>query len=144
MGRTKLPELLEDSEDGFADLSLRVVSRARAADERMALTAKASFDGSPVGLEIVLGRDWKAASVADFPVLWGEVAYRSIGEESDRFLGALAAAYACRAGGAMKQEVKFTAGALEGAPRAAPPQAVRMKLFYESGGEKQYAEIYTN
>src|SRR5437762_11903148 len=123
MSRTKLPELLEDAEDGVADLSFRVIDRARTADGRMAVTAGASFDGGRVGLQIVLGSVWKAAPAGGLPVFQGEVSYCSVGEESDRLLRALRAAYGIDAGSAtMKGEVKFTAVALDGDPTADPPQ----------------------
>ena len=131
MSRTRLPELLEDAEDGEADLSFRVVDQARTSDGRLAVTAAARFDGGRVGLQIVLES--------------GEASFRSIGGQSDRLLRAMAAAYGLDAAeSAMKDEVKFTAVALDGDPTADPPQALQFKLLFEPGGAGGYAEVYAN
>src|SRR5688572_28570595 len=117
MSKTRLPELLEDAEDGVPDLSFRVVDRGSSADGRPAFTARASFDGGTVGLQVVLGREWTHKAAGGVKVLRGSVTYRSVGEESDRLLRALAAACGVDADGArMKGEVTFTAVALEGNP----------------------------
>jgi hypothetical protein len=144
MSRNQLPDLLEDADGDSFDLSLYLVDQARGADGRLTVTAKALFDRRRVGLQIVLGTGWKALDAGGIPVHKGEVVYRSIGEESDRLLVALAGLCACPGAAAMKQEVEFTAVALEGDPTADPPRALKLKLFFESGGPKCYAEIYTN
>ncbi len=44
----------------------------------------------------------------------------------------------------MKEQVSFTAVALEGNPSNFAGEALRMKLFHESEAEDEYAEVYTN
>ncbi|HEY7091336.1 MAG TPA: hypothetical protein VH518_24785 [Tepidisphaeraceae bacterium] len=146
MDDTNFPHLLADTEEGFADLSFRVIELARRPDGRLSVVASALFDGGRVGLRVILGDTWKPATLGDnIAVYWGAVTYESTGQESDRLVRALAAAYGLSPKAErMKDRITFTAVTLEGNPANCPPEPLRMKLFFESDAEEEYAEVYTN
>lgn len=141
-----IPDLLSDTEDGFADLSFRITEWTRTPDGGLSVIAMALSDGQSVGVRIVIGDSWKPATMGDnIRVFWGTVSYASIGAESDRLVHAIAAAYGITEWPtAMIARVTFTAVALEGNPLNCVGEALRMKLFRESEAQDEYAEVYTN
>lgn len=141
----RLTDLLEGSEDGFANVQLQIVSRSQLPTDELALVVRGSYEGEVVGLRIVLGRTWRPATLGgDIPVHWGTLNYQSIGDESDKFVQAISGLYGLpRNGMKMQSDVRFTALVLQGQPDVHEPLQIKTKLFFESD-EGDNAEIYTN
>jgi hypothetical protein len=141
-----IPDLLSDTEEGFADLTFRITEWTRTPEGGLSVIAKAMSGERSVGVRIIIGDNWKPATLGEnIPVFWGTVSYVSLGAESDRLVHAIAAAYGiAERPTAMTERVSFTAVALEGNPLKCVGEAVRMKLFHESEAEDEYAEVYTN
>ena len=75
----------------------------------------------------------------------GVVTYRSTGSASDAFVQVLDELYGTKlTPKAMATETRFTGISLGGDPRDLTKGPVRIKLFFESGGQDDYAELYTN
>ena len=104
--------------------------------------------GQPVGFEVLLGSNWRGGSSdKELPLViyQGTVTYRSLGAESDAFVQVLDDLYGTRAGvRTMAVETRFTGLSLEGNPGKLAEGPVKIKLFYESGDEKDYVEFFTN
>jgi hypothetical protein len=142
----EIPDLLSDTEEGFADLALRITEWSRTPEGGLSVTARALSGKQRVGVRIVISPDWKPATLGDtIRVFWGTVSYLSVGEESDRLVDAIATAYgvAERPRG-MVRSASFRAVALEGNPLNGAAESLRMKLLRESEAKDEYAEFYTN
>ena len=104
--------------------------------------------GRALCLEIILGPTWEAGSLGkDVPLVTyrGIVTYRSTGSDSDAFVQVLDELYGTKlTPKRMATEARFTGISLEGDPRDLTKGPVKIKLFFESGGEDDYAELYTN
>jgi len=75
----------------------------------------------------------------------GTVSYRRIGPESDAFLQVLDGLYGSKSNpNGMAAETLFTAITLGGDPVDLASGPVKIKLFYEKGGDDRYAELFTN
>ena len=84
---------------------------------------------------------------SDVPIttFLGSVSYRSIGVESDLLLQAMDEVYGTKkAPKAMNKVTEFSAISLEGDPKNLTKGLVKIKLFFESNSEDQYAELFTN
>src|SRR5205814_10246977 len=95
-----------------------------------------------------LGPAWKSGSVSkDIPLVInsGTLAYHSVGADSDAFVQVLDELYGTKIGPkAMAQETRFTGISLEGDPHDLSKGPVKIKTFYESGKESDYAEFFTD
>ncbi len=104
--------------------------------------------GKTLGLQIILGSTWKEGSLGkDVPLVTyqGLVKYRSTGSDSDSFLRTLNELYGTKlSANSMNAETSFTGISLEGDPRDLAKGSVKIKLFFESDNEQEYAELYTN
>jgi hypothetical protein len=143
------PEVTSEQEDeGFHDLVLYVEKTSRGEDNSQSVHAVGTYKSHPLGIEVVLGPDWKAGSLGkDFPIATyhGTVSYRSLGSDSDAFLRALDELYETKVHPKeMAKQIIFTAISLEGDPRDVSKGNVKIKLFYESGTDEDYAELFTN
>lgn len=73
------------------------------------------------------------------------MSYRSVGADSDLLLRAMDELYGTKqAPKAMNKATEFTAISLGGNPRDLAQEPVKIKLFFESNSEDQYAELFTN
>jgi len=145
---TKAPEVTSESEEGFHDLIFYIQQHKTLADGTATIRALGMHKGRQLGLEITLGPTWKAGSLGkDVPLVTyrGTVTYRSVGPESDAFLGVLDELYGTKLNPTkMGTETHFTAISLGGDPGNLMRGPVKIKLFYESDKEDDYAELYTN
>jgi hypothetical protein len=145
---TKLPEITAESEEGFVDLVFRVQDYKPLADGSQSIRAAGLHGGREVGFEVVLGPTWKKSKLGkDVPIETsrGMVSYRRVGPESDAFLQVLDELYrAMLRPKAMAADTPFTGISLEGDPGDLASGPVKIKLFYEKGGEDTNAELYTN
>ena len=149
-GSTKgpLPEITSESEEGFHDLVFAIEDHKKLPDGSQTILASGMYKGRKVSLEIDLGAGWRSSPLdADVPLTTyqGSVSYRSVGAESDLLLHALDEIYETKqAPQAMKKATEFTAISLGGDPTDLAKEPVKIKLFFESNAEDQYAELFTN
>ena len=143
--RPSLPDLFERSEEDFVDATFCIFRHSRQTDGSNIFHLRATHSGTTLGFVVETSSDWRSDTIAEgIPVFWESVRYRSLGNESDAFVRALASAYGTRAARPMAPTVQFAAIALKGNPMTFADGPVDMKLFYESDEEDRYAEVYTN
>lgn len=125
-----------------------VQEHKRLPDGSQSIRGSGTHKGRALGLEVILGPTWQAGSLGkDVPLVTyrGVVTYRSTGSDSDAFVQVLDELYATKlAPKAMASEARFTGISLGGDPRDLTKGPVKIKLFFESGGQDDYAELYTN
>jgi hypothetical protein len=106
------------------------------------------YKGRKVSLEIYLGAGWRSGQLdAEVPLTTyrGSVSYRSVGAESDLLLHVIDEIYGTKQSPqAMNKATEFTAISLGGDPRNLAKEPTKIKLFFESNAEDQYAELFTN
>lgn len=142
------PEVTSETEEGFHDLVFHLREHKRLPDGTQSMQGAGTHRGRPLGLEVVLGAEWRSAPVAkDIPIVThqGTVTYRSTGSDGDAFVQVLDELYGTKvAPAAMAKEIVFAAIALEGDPRDLGKGPVKIKLFFESDQEDRYAEHFLN
>ena len=142
------PEITAEETEGFHDLVFYVEEYRRLPDGSQSLHGTGTHKGRRLGFEVVLGPHWEAGSLKNVPVetYRGTVTYRSTGAESDAWVEALDGIYGTKMSPkAMAREVRFAGMSLGGDPRDLLTHGpVRIKLFFDPGGEDAYAELYTN
>jgi hypothetical protein len=145
---TAPPEITSEEEEGSHDLVFYIQEHKRLPGGSQSIRGSGTHKGRPLGLEIVLGPSWKAGSLGkDIPLATyrGIVTYRSIGAEGDAFVQVLNELYGAKVSPkAMARETQFTGISLEGDPRDLTKGPVKIKLFFESGVQDDYAELFTN
>lgn len=142
------PEVTSEAEEGFHDLLFYIQDFKRLPDGSQSIRVLGKHKGRQLGLEIVLSPTWKAGSLGEnVPLVTyrGVISYRSVGSDSDVFAQVLDEIYGTKVGlKTMSKETQFTGISLGGDPRDLDSGAVKMKLFFESDKEAEYAELYTN
>jgi hypothetical protein len=142
------PEVTSEEEEGFHDLIFYIQDYKQLSDGSQSIRGMGTYKGRQLGLEIVLGPTWKAGSLGkDIPLVTyqGIVTYRSTGSDSDSFIQVLDELYSTKISPkAMNKETKFTGISLEGDPRDLAKGPVKIKLFFESDKQDEYAEFFTN
>ena len=142
------PEVTSESEEGFHDLLFYIQDFKRLPDGSQSIRGSGTYKGRQLGFEIVLGPAWKAGSLGkDVPLMTyqGVITYRSIGADSDTFVQVLDELYGTKLSPkAMSGEVRFTGISLGGDPRDLQSGPVKIKLFFESDKQDEYAELFTN
>src|SRR5262245_22849754 len=142
------PEVTSESEEGFHDLVFCIQQHKRLPDGSQSIRGAGTHKGRVLGLEVILGPTWPAGSLRkDVPVVTyrGVVTYRSTGADSGAFVQVLGELYGTKLSPkSMRTETRFTGISLGGDPRDLAKGPVRIKLFFESGGQDDYAELYTN
>jgi hypothetical protein len=145
---TSPPEVTSEEEEGFHDLVFYAQDLKKFPDGSQSILGLGTYKGRKLELEIILGPTWKAGSLGkDVPLVTyqGIVTYRSTGSDSDAFIQVLDELYGTKVNPkAMNKETKFTGISLGGDPRDLSKGPVKIKLFFESGKENEYAELYTN
>jgi len=146
--QSQLPEITSESEEGFHDLVLAIEDHKTSPDGSQTILASGMYKGRKVSLEIYLGAGWRSDPLdVDVPLTTfrGSVSYRSVGAESDLLLHVMDELYGTKqAPKAMNKATEFTAISLGGDPRNLAKEPVKIKLFFESNVEDQYAELFTN
>ncbi len=142
------PEVTSEEEAGFHDLVFYIQDHQRLSDGSQSIHVIGTHKGRPLGLEVVLGPSWRAGSLGkDIPLVIyrGMVSYRSTGADSDAFVQVLDVLYGAKVSPkAMGKATQFTAISLGGDPRDLTKGPVKIKLFFESEKEEEYAELFTN
>lgn len=143
-----LPEITSESGEGFLDLVFVISDHKKLADGTQTILASGMLKGSRVSLEISLGSEWLPGALSpDIPLTTyrGVLSYRSVGSESDLLLRSIDELYGTnQLPKAMNKTTEFTGITLGGDPRDLAKEPVKIKLFFESDAEDQYAELYTN
>jgi len=143
-----LPEITSETEEGFHDLVFAIEDHKKLSNGSQTLLASGMYKGRKLSLEIYLGPEWRSGPLdADVPLTTyrGAMSYRSVGAESDLLLQVMDELYGTKqAPKAMKKVIEFTAISLGGDPRDLAKEPVKIKLFFESNAEDQYAELFTN
>jgi len=140
-----LAEITAESEDGFADLRLTMVSLHCDPDGEQRLTARGLHNGRTVGFAVSLSSMWERQDVDGYGISlhWGSAKLISLGEESDAFLQALDEVYLTNLGHQrMRDQVSYVAVSLTGLPPHVGHEFARMKLFFEIDDEERRAEFY--
>jgi hypothetical protein len=142
------PEVTSEEEEGFHDLIFYIQDFKRLPDGSQSIRGLGTYKGSKLGLEVVLGATWQAGSLGkDVPLVTyrGVVTYRSTGSDSDTFVQVLDALYGTKLSPkGMGRETRFTGISLGGDPRDLESGPVKIKLFFESDKQDEYAELFTN
>ncbi|OHE79136.1 MAG: hypothetical protein A3G75_04045 [Verrucomicrobia bacterium RIFCSPLOWO2_12_FULL_64_8] len=141
-----LPQLFAKSEAGFADAELKAQKVEKDASGGLVVTAAAKAGPEDVAFQVVLSVQWSTSKPQGFPgpLHRGTVTIKSAGKPTEAFVRALAKAYGQKFERSAMSEVTLTALSLEGDPRKALTSLVKLKLFYESAKEEEYAEVYLN
>jgi hypothetical protein len=142
-------EITADIEEGgFVDLAFTIRARETLSDGSQALHAYGVHQGREVGINVVLGSDWKKGSLGpDVPLITyrGVVTYRSLGAPSDALIQVLDQLYNTKLHPTtLRPSTSFTAISLGGEPADLKKGPTKIKLFFESDAEDRYAELYTN
>ena len=143
----ELVEIRVDSDGGFIDFDLTMLSFHRAADGVQNMSARGLYNGRVVGFGVSLSPTWERQDLEDSRILlyWGEATLISLGEESDAFLQGVDKAYQTNLGHQkMRDRISFTAVALDGDPLLMGDLPINMKLFSQTDNEEQDAEFYLN
>lgn len=142
------PEITSESEEGYYDLIFYIEEHKQLPDGSQTIRASGKHKGRPLGFELVLGPAWKSGSVTpDIPLVThqGSITYRSTGADSDAFVQVLDELYDTKLNSkSMRKETPFTAISLEGDPSDLARGIAKIKLFFESDKEDEYAELFTN
>ena len=143
-----LPEITSESEEGFHDLVFAIEDHKKLPDGSQTILGSGMYKGRKVSLEIYLGAGWRSGQLdAEVPLTTyrGSVSYRSVGAESDLLLHVIDEIYGTKQSPqAMNKATEFTAISLGGDPRNLAKEPTKIKLFFESNAEDQYAELFTN
>jgi hypothetical protein len=135
-------DLADGAEDGWADCAFEADWRGQT------VRARARHQGEVVGFDVDWPRDWVKIDFgpdAPFTGFRATLTLRSCGVESDRFVAALAERASVSGGPAtMLDTVSCTGISLDGDPRLARQQDVRVKLFFFENDEDRYAEAFLN
>jgi hypothetical protein len=146
---SNLPDITSALEDGgFIDLVFRIQEHQTKKDGSQQLRVAGQYKGRVVSFGVILNPAWEKNKLdKDIPVEmhWGKLSYCSVGAESDTFLEILSDLYEIKqTPKSMAKETLFAGCTLEGDPGSLASGIVKIKLFYEKGGEDDYAELYTN
>lgn len=141
-----LPDILSETEEGFADLVFRITTTDWTRDRWRRFVAKGTFRGQKVGLAVEVSPVWKPGTLGEGIIVHtGALRYVSLGAESDALLAAWREVYgAAPAPAGMAEVTLFDAMSLEGDPARLDLAPAKIKLFSQSGSESEYAEVFTN
>ena len=146
--QNRLVEITSESEEGFHDVVLSIQDHKKLTDGSQTILASGLYKGRKVSVEIYLAPEWRSGPAdPDVPIttFQGTVSYHSVGAESDLLLQVIDELYGTkRSPKAMNKATEFTAISLGGDPRDLTKEPVKIKLFFDSNVEDEYAELFTN
>lgn len=139
------PQLFAKSED-FADAELLAQKIEKNPDGSLSIIASAQAGTEKVAFQILLPKEWKPWKPEGVPATFyqGDVTIKSLGKETEAFVQALAKAYGQKAEKFEFTQVTLAAISLKGDPKQAAEVPIKLKLFYESEKEDEYAEFFLN
>ena len=141
-----LPEVTEGSEEGFRDLTFAIVEVRGEPTGTQRIVAQGKHHGQIVGFVVVLQSGWSEKDfLPEKPGHLGLVRIESVGKSSDHLIRAMDGIYEARLGvTTFRNAVAADAFALEGNPSELADGPVKLKLFFQSEKEDEYAEVYLN
>jgi hypothetical protein len=143
---SSVPKITSEADRRFHDADLVFAIRGidRPSDKSRRIRATGKAESSLVEFDLILGPDWKKAKLGRILTLYlGTVEIHSVGRTSDELLKALDLVYKTSLHPKlMAPTVKFTAISLQGNPLRPSSGALKLKLFFESEKEGEYAELY--
>jgi hypothetical protein len=142
------PEIYAPSDEGSFDLVFFIEKHEKKEDGSQVLECVGQYKGEKVGFRVLLSSDWKKGSLGpNIPITTyqGVVTFQSQGEATDEFVRVLDVIYGTKLSPkASKETVKFTGISLSGEPQNLAKGDVKIKIFFESEKENEYAEAYLN
>ncbi len=142
----KPPEITSEEIGGFHDLVFYIAQHKKLPDGTQVLWASGIHKGQHLGFEVVLSPEWKTdTSNKKIPIkiYSGIVTCRSIGQESNTFIQVLDQIYATHLNPkTIKPKTKFSAMSIEGNPNSLEKGLTKIKIFYDSDKEDEYAEAF--
>jgi hypothetical protein len=139
-----------DSAEGWSDVFLKIISDVQTNISHI-YVAKGLYNGKTVGLQIEVNSNIGAGIVngaldSQSGFMSHAVQIKSIGQESDEFVKALAELYEQTTGkGFTKQTISATAFSLnEKSVNLDKKDYYRLKLFFEENDENLYSEVFLN
>jgi hypothetical protein len=139
-----LPEITSDSEEGWHDFNFAILQSKKANDGTLSLDVAGTYQGKTLAFRIRVLPEWKEKT-EPIHVYWGHATLLSSGSSSDSLVEIMDLLYGAKIGvKKFKKEVPFEAVALQGNPASLEKQPVKLKLFYDSSNQENYAEIYLN
>ena len=136
-----------DVEEGFVDFTFPVEHWEKLQDGTLSVRVRGTLNDVEIGLIVEILPEWRRQDVEnqELVLYWGRARYRSLGKPSDSFLHILTDQYGLPAGERrMASIIEFTAVGFNVDPRELESSPVTMKLFFEPGPKKAYAECFTN
>jgi len=134
-------------EDGFVDIDLPISDHRFAKDGTLTVVARGKIEDQSIAIAVDLGSTWKEQVVegAELTIYWGEGHIRSIGKESDAFLGLLTKEYPATSPSAkMAPRTEITMAGLNSDPRKIKTDPATIKVFFEHNGQDNYGEAFIN
>ena len=139
------PPVRVSEEDGFVDVELPIHDVWRHADGTVVVVARGKFENEILGIVVELLPDWVAQPRDGFCPWWGAVRITSDGFHSDRLLTVLGNLYGIKdESKSMKRSLQVQAVGLNDDPTQVQSKRTHMKVFFQDGGEDEYAEIFVN
>jgi len=135
-----------ERENGFVDVTLPIAEHRWAKDGSLSLIARGRIKDATVSFALDLAPEWQPQPIEDTPIIvfWGKGQIRSVGTESDSFLALLAQEYSLSAKTHMAPRVEITMAGMATDPSDLRTTPAKIKIFFETGGEKNYGEAFIN
>ena len=133
--------------DGFVDIDLPIVQVESKSSTLVSVIARGKIQGVVVGFAVDLDSKWieKPIENANNSFYLGKARLRSIGSDSDVFTKLLASLYQLPcATSRMPSRIEVEAVGLANDPRLVKSNPTKMKLFFNSNSESNYAEVFLN
>lgn len=143
----EVPDVTVSTKEGFVDVDLPITELKKNPDGIVTVVARGKVEGAVVGLIVDILPEWHGKDVEEGgpTFFWGKARYRSLGEESDRFLAFLSKSYDLEAPrGKMASRIDVTAVGLNDNPERLMEAPIRMKFFLAEDSEENYSEVFTN
>lgn len=133
--------------DGFVDIDLPIVQVGSRSSALVSVVARGKIQGAVVGFAVDLDPKWieKPIENANASFYWGKARLRSIGADSDAFSKLLAGLYQlpCTTS-KMPSRIEVEVVGLANDPRLVMSSPTKMKLFFNTDSEHNYAEVFLN
>jgi hypothetical protein len=102
------------------------------------------YQGKTVAFRILILPTW-TEKTDPIPIYWGHAALLSSGASSDSLVEIIDSIYGTKlAAKKFKQQISVEAVCLQGDPTHLDSDPIKLKLFFDSGDDAKYAEIYLN
>lgn len=134
-------------EDGFVDIDLPIVDSKKTPTGLVSVIARGEVRGKVVAFAVDINPSWKRKLTDDKMIAfyWGSGQFRSVGQESDNFVHLLAEMYQRPdLQASMPARIAVEAVGLANDPSDVFKSPTKMKFFFNSDSDKNYAEVFLN